>query len=209
MIEDLVRMVLKLPPGVRKINHDLGVMREILRPIQDQLIPFQEEKEIELMSLKCDIKSQKRGLDKISTGQIHSIYYEPMVAFAYKDYVKGTREALVCCRTRTSEIIFRIKKRDVDVYFNGNQVAYIDQHNVMHGIRSKSILGRTRPYSSDLISVVVKEREVGQMFNPLRPHSPQQRAFTLIANLDQEEEGIFITVALFELITRMFSNKKS
>lgn len=209
MIEDLFRMVLKLPPGVRKINHDLGIMREILRPIQDQLIPFQDENEIELMSLKCEIKSQKRGLDRISTGHIHSIYYEPMVAFTYKDYIKGVRDALICCRTRTTEIIFRIKKRDVDVYFNGNQVALIDQHNVMHGLRSKGILGRTRPYSSDLISVMVKEREVGQMFNPLRPHSPQQRAFTLIANLNQEEEGIFIAVALFELVTRLMSNKKS
>ena len=108
MIEDLFRMVLKIPPGIRKINQDLDVMRQILRPLQDHLIPFQEEKELELMSLKHEVKTQKQGLDKILWGNIHSIYYEPMVGFAYKDYIKGVRDALLYCRTKNQEFIFRI-----------------------------------------------------------------------------------------------------
>jgi len=208
MIEDLFRMVLKIPPGIRKINHDLGLMRQMLRPVQDHLIPFQDEKEIELMSLKHEIKSMKQGLDKVLIGNIFSIYYEPMVAFTYKDYIKGVRDALLCCRTRNSEYVFRIKKKDVDVYYNGNQVALIDHHNVMHGLRSRNILGRTRPHSNDLLGIVIKDREVGQLFNPHRPHSPQQRAFTLIANLNEEEEVIFLAITLYELLTRMVANKK-
>jgi hypothetical protein len=207
MIEDLLRKVLKLPPGTRKINQDLAVMRELIRPAVDQLIPFQEEKEIELMSLKYEVKSQKQGLDKILTGRIHSIYYEPMIAFAYKDYIKDVRDALLCCRTRNSEFIFRIKKKDTDVYFNGNQVSIIDGQNVMHGLRSRSILGRIRPYSSDLLSVIVKEKEAGHLFNPLRPHSPQQRAYTLMRDLTQEEENIFLGLTLHEILTNVLSNK--
>src|SRR5688572_14769834 len=107
MIEDLFRMVLKIPPGIRKINQDLAVMRQILKPVTDQLIPFQEENELELLSLKHEIKSQKQGLDKILVGKIYSIYYEPMVVFAYKDYIKGVRDALLYCRTRSDEFIFR------------------------------------------------------------------------------------------------------
>src|SRR6185436_15154596 len=103
----------------------------------------------------------KKGFDKIVNGAIQSIYSEPMVAFAYKDYVKGEREGLLCCRTSDREIIFRIKKLNVDVYLNGEQVAIIDRNNIMHGFRSKIALGRIRPYSSDLFSVVIKGREVG------------------------------------------------
>lgn len=207
MIEDLFRMVLKIPPGIRKINQDLAIMRDILKPVRDQLIPFEDENELELMSLKYEIKSQKQGLDKLLKGHIHSIYYEPMVAFAYKDYIKGVRDALLYCRTRNTELIYRIKKKDVDVYYNGKQVALMDQNNVMHGLRSRSVLGRIRPYSNDLLSVIIKDREVGQMFNPLRPHSPQQRAFSLIADLNDEEEGIFLGLTLFELVTRMIDKK--
>lgn len=207
MIEDLFRMVLKIPPGIRKINQDLAIMRDILQPVRDQLIPFEDENELELMSLKYEIKSQKQGLDKLLKGHIHSIYYEPMVAFAYKDYIKGVRDALLYCRTRNTELIYRIKKKDVDVYYNGKQVALMDQNNVMYGLRSRSLLGRIRPYSNDLLSVIIKDREVGQMFNPLRPHSPQQRAFSLIADLNDEEEGIFLGLTLFELVTRMIDKK--
>lgn len=200
-------MVLKIPPGTRKINQDLDVMRQMLRPLQDQLIPFQDENEMELMSLKFDTKSQKQGLDKIVLGKVFSIYYEPMVVFAYKDYIKGVRDALLICRTKSTELIFRIKKRDIDVYFNGKQVALIDANNVMHGIISKSILARLRPYSNDLVSIIIKDREVGQMFNALRPHSPQQRAYSLIANLNTEEEGIFLAITLFDIITKLIGNK--
>ncbi|MEP6796193.1 MAG: hypothetical protein ABJB16_17835 [Saprospiraceae bacterium] len=208
MIEDIIRKVLGMPPGTRKINQDLAAMRQIMRPLQSQLIPFREESELELMSLKLDLKSQKRGLDKIVAGTIQSIYAEAMVVFAYKDYIKGVREALLCCKTSDTEIIFRIKKQIVDVYFNGNQVAIIDQNNVMHGLKSRGILGRIRPYSNDLLSIMVKDREVGQMFNPLRPHAHQQRAFTLISKLNEEEEAIFISLSLYEMLTRILENKR-
>ena len=209
MIEDLFRMVLKIPPGIRKVNQDLALMREISKTEVDHLIPFQTENEIELMSLKHEMKTQKQGLDKILLGKIYSIYHEPMVAFAYKDYIKGVRDALLYCRTRNSEFIFRVKKRDTDVYFNGKQVALIDVNNVMHGLRSRTVLGRTKPYSKDLLSVIIKDKDVGQMFNPSRPHAPQQRAFTLISNLNEEEEGIFLAMTLYEMVPRLISNKKN
>jgi hypothetical protein len=131
-----------------------------------------------------------------------------MVAFAYKNYIKGVSEDLLCCRTSDIELIYRIKKQNVDVYMNGNQAAVIDQNNNMFGLKSKSVIGRIRPYSTDLLSVIVKDREVGQMFNPLRPHSHQQRAFTLLANLNPEEEAIFLALSLYELLSNILQNKR-
>ena len=209
MIEDLFRAILKLPPGVKKINADLAAMRQLLRPMTDQIIPWESERELELMSLKHEVKSQKQGLDKILTGSIYSIYYEPMVVFAYKDYMKGVREALICSRTRNNEFIFRIKKREVDVYLNGNQVAIIDQNNVMYSLRTKEPLARIKPYSTELLSVLIRNKDVGHLFDPHRPHSPQQRAFTLLQDLNEEEERILLAISLYEVITRLLSNKKN
>ena len=208
MIEDIIRGVLGMPPGVKKINKDLAIMRQVAMPIVDQLIPWEEEKEIELMALKIDLKAQKRGLDKILLGSLQSIYFEPMVAFAYKDYMKGTREALLYCRTIKMEIVYRIKKNDIDVYLNGKQVAIIDSNNIMYGMRSKSALGRVVPYSSDLLSIIIWDRETGHLFNPSRPHSEVQRAFYLMTQLSDEEQGIFLALGMYEMITRMLINKK-
>ena len=208
MIEDFLRAVLGMPPGISRINKDLVVMRQLTKPIADQIIPWEQEKELELMALKMEIKSQKRGMDKIMLGAIQSIYFEPMVTFAYRDYVKGVREALLYCRTRNIEFVYRIKKKDVDVFMNGTQVDIIDQQGVMHGMKSRSALGSVKPYSTDLLSVIVLDREAGHLFNPLRPHSDVQRAFFLMTGLKDEEERIFLALGLYELITRMLVNKK-
>lgn len=183
-------------------------MRQVARPLVEQLIPWEDEKEVELMSLKLEVKAQKRGLDKIILGSVQSIYFEPMVVFAYKDYVKGTREALLYCRTVKLEIVYRIKKNDIDVYLNGKQVAIIDPNNIMYGLRSKSALGRVVPYSTDLLSIIIWDRETGHLFNPSRPHSDVQRAFYLMTQLSDEEQGIFLALGMYELITRTLLNKK-
>lgn len=208
MIEDFLRALLGIPPGNARINKDLAIMRQLTKPMADQIIPWEEEKELELMALKVDIKKQKRGMDQMVLGQVHSIYFEPMVTFAYRDYVKGAREALLYCRTRDVEFVYRIKKKDIDVFLNGNHVAIIDQQGKMFGLKSRSALGGIKPYSSDLLSIMVLDREAGHLFNPLRPHSDVQRAFFLMTRLTDEEERIFLALGLYELITRMMVNKK-
>lgn len=208
MIEDILRAVLGLPPGVNKINRDLDEMRHLTRPVLEHVIPWEDEREMELMALKMDLRSVKKGLDRIQYGTIQSIYFEPMIVFAYKDYVKGSREALLYCRSRQKEFVFRIKKVDVDVYLNSKQVGVIRDDGTLHGLRAKGALARVRPYSADLLSIVIWDREVGHLFNPLRPHSDVQRAFYMLADLDDEEQGIFMALGLYELTMRLLSNKK-
>ncbi len=208
MIEDLLRAVLGLPPGVKKINKDLATMRQMTMPVAERIIPWEEEKELELMSLNLDFKTQKKGLDRIVVGTIKSIYFEPMVAFAYKDYIKGSREALLYCKTSQKELVFRIKKRVVDVYLNSGQVAVINMEGEMFGLKSKTNLGYVKRYSGDLLSIIVKEKEAGHLFNPNSPHSSVQRAFYLMKKLDAEEQNIFLALGLYELLTRIIVRKK-
>ncbi len=208
MIEDILRAALRMAPGAKKINLDLASMRQLSKPWVDQLIPWEDEKELELLSLNMNILSQKRGMDKMILGSVQSIYYEPMLVFAYKDYVKGQRDAMLYCRTQHLEFIYRLKRRDTDVYFNGNHVAVLDQAGVLHGLRSGQVLGGVKPYSQDLLSMVVLGKDVGHMFNPTRPHGEQQRAFFILSKLEEEEEYILLALGLYELVTRLLANKK-
>ena len=104
--------------------------------------------------------------------------------------------------------MYRIKSKAVDVFLNGNQVAIIDQENIIYGLKSRSALGRVKPYSADLLSIFILDREAGHLFNPLRPHTEIQRAFFLMTKLSEEEGRIFLTLGLYEMITRMLVNKK-
>jgi hypothetical protein len=207
MIEDIIRAVLGLSPGTKKINADLASMRLHLRSQVEQLIPWKEEKELELMSLNIQFDAKKKGLDKIVFGTIQSIYFEPMVAFAYKDYVKGEHNALLYCRTSGMEYVYRIKKQSTDVYFNGELVASMDHSSTLYGLRSRNVIGAVRPYSGDLLSILIWGKDVGHMFNPLRPHSMQQRAFSILAGMNDEQENIFLALGLYELLSRALTKK--
>lgn len=208
MIEDLLRTILGLPPGVNKVNKDLAQMRIATRPLLEQVIPWESDKELELLSLRVDAKSQKDGIEKIIVGSVLSIYFEPMVVFAWKDYGKSARENLLYCRTINKELVFRIKPHQTEVYLNTNLVAYISQDRTMMGYRTKKTIGGIRPYSGDLLSVVVLGKEAGHLFNPARPHSEVQRALYLMNDMNEEEEGIFLALVLYELITRKLESKK-
>ena len=208
MIEDIIRSILGMPPGASRINKDLASIRAITFPMVEQIIPWESERELELMSLKIQYQSKKSGMDKILVGNIQSIYFEPMVAFAYKDYVKGSREALLYCRTSKKELVYILKKHETEIYLNGRQVAILDLKNMLHGIRSRSVIGGIRPYSPDLLSVIIQNKEAGHVFNVARPHSDIQRAFYMIADLSEEEENIFLALGLYELLIKSLANKK-
>jgi hypothetical protein len=208
MIEEILRSMLRMAPGAKKINLDLAHMRQLCQPIVEQIIPWEEERELELLSLKLQIPNHKRGAHKMTIGSIQSIYYEPMVAFAYKDYVKGQRDGLLYCRTRNLEFVYRLRRRETDIYFNSNHVAVLDETGVLHGVRSKQMIGQLKPYSQDLLSIIVQGKEVGHMFNPLRPHSDQQRAFFILSGLEEEEEYILLALGLYEVMIRSLGNKK-
>lgn len=207
MLGDFLRTFLRMPPGAHKINADLAAIRQHVKPLVEQLIPWKEEKELELMSLNCTLTPSRKGPDKTQIGTIQSIYFEPMVAFAIKVYSQQVRDALLYCRTTHSEFIYRIKRHGIDIYFNGGHVAVLDDQHVLHGVRSGKVIGVVQPYSTDLLSIYTWGRDAGHMFNPDRPHSEQQRAFYILADLSEEEENIFLALGLFELLGRKFLNK--
>jgi len=208
MIEDILRAIFRLSPSEKRINADIATMRQLTRPLADQVIPWEKEHEIELLSLNATVKTQKDGMDKIQWGALQSIYFEPMAAWAFKDYVKGEQDALLYCRTKEAEFIYRIRPKKTDVYFNGKFTAWIDPQGVMYGVRSRQMLGRIRQYSSDWLSVVIGDRDAGHVFDARRPHPPQQRAFMLLVKMDQEADLIFQAFGFAEVITRWLANKK-
>ena len=208
MIEDLFRAIFRLSPSEKRINTDIATMRRITRPVADEIIPWEREREIDLLSLNATTKSEKDGMDKIWWGALQSIYFEPMAVWAYKTYVKGSREALLYCRTKETELIYRLQPKKTDVYFNGKFTAWIDPQGAMYGVRSRQLLGRFRPYSADWISVVIGDRESGHVFDAGRPHPPQQRAFMLLRQMEQEAELIFLAFGFYLVLTRRLANKK-
>lgn len=207
MIEDLLRSILGLSPGEKRINQDIAKMRELTRGVATEIIPWEKEDEMELFSLNITHQTKKDGMDKITQGVIQSIYFEPMAVYAYKDYVKGSRESLLYCRTKETEFIFRLLKERTDIYFNGKLTAYIDMQSMMYGYKSKQLLCRITQDTYDWMGIRIGKEMIAQVFDPTRPHATQQRAFSLYGKMEQEEKLIVRAAGFYALLTRWLGQK--
>jgi hypothetical protein len=203
MIEDIFRVALGLPPSNKKIQQDLQVMHKETTAWRDNLIPWEDENEIELFSLMQEKKWIKQTWDRLLKGVFYSIYHEPMMTFAYKNYIRGGKNALLYVRTIEYEFIYRIRKKKSDVYVNGQFVAEIRPDGLMYGGRFKRLLGRMRVISEEYFGIVIWDKEVAHLLNPDKADRVNPRAFELMEKLNEQEETMFLALAFHEIILRL------
>ncbi len=203
MLEDILRVVLGVPPTSRKIGLDIEVMRKETQEWYSKLIPWQQEKEMELLSLNQEKKVVKQGFDKIIKGAFSSIYSEFMFTYAYKDYLKGPgKNALLQIRTTAHEFVYRMKKKGTEVFVDGNYVAFITLEGMMYSARTKRLLARISQVSTEYFGVIVGEKEVGHLLNPEIVDWINPRAFLILEDMNDQEELLFTAIALIEVVLR-------
>ena len=66
-------------------KRDGSKLRNYLSPYLDRLVPLTPN-EMELFSLNRDVKKIKKRGNRITTGVFQSIYHEPLMAYAHKQY---------------------------------------------------------------------------------------------------------------------------
>ena len=178
-------------------------MRNETREWYAQLIPFQEEKELELLSLTQEKKSVSKSLEKFLVGAFKSIYTEPMFTYAYVDYTKGKgKDALLQVRTKSNEFVYRIKRKITELYVDGNLAAVITPEAEMYSVRTRRQLGRISEVSHDYFGVIIGEREVAHLLNPEKVDRVNPRAFVILENMTDQEEILFTSISLIEIVLR-------
>ena len=202
-IEDVIRGILGMPPSAGKITRDLAVMRNETKGWYEHLIPFQQEKELELLSLTQEKKWVKKSLERFLTGVFKSIYTEPMFTYAYVDYTKGKgKNALLLVRTKSNEFVYRIKRKFTELYVDGALAAVITPEAEMYSVRTKRQLGRISEVSHDYFGIIIGEREVAHLLNPEKVDRVNPRAFIILENMTDQEEILFTSISLIEIVLR-------
>ena len=202
MIDDVLRVVLGFAPSSRRIKKDLERMRQETQDWFMALIPWQEEKEMELLSLNNEKKWVKQTWDKFQKGVFQSIYNEPMFTYAYKSYTRSGKDALLLVRTKEHEYLYRIRKKRTDVIVDGKFVAVITPEAQMYSASSRRLLARISQVSSEYFGVFVWEKEVGHLLNPDKVDRVNPRAFLILEKLDENEELLFLSISLIEVVLR-------
>jgi len=187
-------------PGRNKIQKDLAQIKAGLQPLVNDLVPWSRE-EMEQLSLNQVNKSNKKGVVKTVQGVFTTIYHEPVIVYSYRKYVSPTENALIYARTSKHELIYRVKNDQVEVVINNQLVGTINAGGVLTGFKGKNLLAQiTRSGQELLLPVRVGGKEVGSVVNPRHAKRVNPRAFEFIGPMQEDEEALFLSLSVLELI---------
>jgi hypothetical protein len=190
-------------PGRGKIQKDLAKIRAELQPWVSDLVPWSRE-ELEQLSFNQINKSSRKRMVSISKGIITTIYHEPVIAYAYKRYMPSKENALLYARTSEHEFIYRIKNDTTEIVINNQLVGTVDANGRLFSYKGKKMLAQiNRDSEALLLPVQVNEKVVGNLVNPGRTSKVNPRAFELLTGMEKEEESLFLSLSVLEMINRI------
>ncbi len=199
MLEDVIRTLLNVAPSQRRIQQDLTGMAEETSAWREQIIPWEAEDEMELLSLNHEFKWVKRSFGKMLKGVFRSIYHEPMMTYAYKRYMKGGKFALCFAATKAHQFIYQKQKSRTDFFIDGEYVGFLTRDWLMYSQRRR-LLGRRNPYSADYYSVVIWDHEVAHLRHPDHIDRVNPRAFEVLERITGKEQLLLMAISFLTLV---------
>ena len=108
----LSKAIPNFQPGNKKIQADLESLKQEINKLDIELVPVNQE-ELELFSFDQIHHNIKKGVAPITKGVFTTIYHEPILAYAEKEYISSSKNAIIFAKTAKHEFFYRIKKNFV------------------------------------------------------------------------------------------------
>ncbi len=193
-------------PSNRKIVKDVAKLKEEISEWTSKLVPWNRE-EMELLSFSQIEKKVKRGLSKSAKGIFTSIYHEPLIAYNYKQYIStGATNALLIAHTSKHEFAYRIKKKEVFINIDNQFAGTLKENGCFYGGPKDRMIARINKEETTAkrYPVLVGEKEVASLVNRTLASVPNPRAFKFVSPMQAEEEKLFLSIAVLEMVTESF-----
>ncbi|MBR9919437.1 MAG: hypothetical protein GYB31_01265 [Bacteroidetes bacterium] len=196
----LYRVVQNFQPGKQKIKRDYEAMSEEIRDMEKDLVPLKSE-ELELLSTNQTDTSRKKRLAVKAKGVFTSIYQEPMIAWASRNYLGGDKNALVLVKTARHEFLLRVRKKQTDISVDSKTGLILHADGRLTNPRGKKVLGYIRSLEGNTRSIYVDRREVASIQVIPETSSPQPRVFNFIAENMSANEKMLLLAMLVTYLT--------
>ncbi len=181
-----------------QLKRDLRKIKESLNPIVDKLVPLDDE-EMKLLSLNQENRTVVRGVENLIKGSFSSIYHEPLAAYAYKEYSRGSGKAVLFVKTAEHDFSYFIDGSQTNLHIDGENYGIIDTKGQLLQDSNVIAVLNAEP-SLELSPIYMDDRIIGRVKNPLRADTVNPRAFQLQADLNQEEKKRFLSLSFLYLI---------
>lgn len=182
----------------RDTENDEQDLDDILVDLRKTLIPFTGA-DLETISLRKGLRQHVAGREDTTLGIYESIYHEPLVAFAYRDYDLGTN-ALLVVQTSSVTWVYQIAKKHTTVSINGRPVGKIKQDGTLVSMETSRKLAEIDLMGRDNYPVAVGDRPVGHVMHHSSAGSVNPRAVSVYHDLEQDEQELFLALAFLSMV---------
>jgi len=199
----LYYLLINFQPSQNKIKKDLEILKAEIAPWIDQLVPWNKE-ELELLSLKQTNHVLRKKIITSAKGVFTSIYHEPLIAYTYKRYVGGGRNAILYARTSHHEFTYRIRNKEVQLNIDGQMIGAIRKGGLLYSARTDRLLGRLGEKNKEegLLPVFIGEKELGSLvLSQNDTMNINARAFQFLdEKISSEEEALLLSLSILEMV---------
>jgi len=204
----LYQLLTNFQPGRLKIKADLQKMKTEIQPFIDDLVPWTKE-EMGLLSINQINKKIKKGIVTTAKGIITSIYHEPLIAWSYKRYVSPDNNAVIYARSSHHEFVFRLRKNKTELKIDDQVIGTLRENGVLYSSKTKRIMARINRSNDELfLPILVGDKEVASLINLDKTTKTNPRAFEFLSDMDEKEEAILLSLAIFEFVKNEIPRKK-
>ncbi len=183
-------------PESKAFKRLLEALRMRLKPIAADLVPWDHEM-LSLLSLNRANEKKPGWFNPVSSGQITTIYQEPVVAYVTQQMGKSS---ITMARTSDREFIFRKKGKETEIWLNNVPFGlFVDGALLAPGKGSKLLARLEDKPGETHSSLILSNAKAVALSNAGRAGGPNPRAMTLLHELDPEAENVALAMALLRL----------
>lgn len=187
-------------PGLSRMKKDVLSLRSGLSPLTKKLIPVEKE-ELDLLSFNIVGAARSRKFfRRTRRGFIHTIYDEPLIAFAIKKYPTRSNKKIIYARTSNSEYVFIQGKSKTQVYIDGKPVGNFEGGRVVGLVTGQTICEITE--DKQLPSEVMIGNKKVAMLSPVTDISGNHpRVFRYLGDVSGNEKKMLLAMVIYKMLS--------
>lgn len=199
IVVQLVDFFLSINSGSGQIKRDVAELKSKIATYISNLVPM-TIKELELLSINETGTTSVQGVSTTRSGAFTSIYHEPLLAYAFKEYKYPAGKRLLLISSEDDDFLYLTDGNKTKVSVNNKELGVIDESGNLYDPKSNNLLAQIEA-NQKLSSHPVKvgSREVGEVINARLNQSPNPRAYQFIESMDDREMELFKALTFLSL----------
>lgn len=200
----LARGLKNFMPGDKRLFQDLQQLKEEMKEWKPDLVPISSE-ELDAFSFDQVQRSVRKRFGKTAKGAFTTIYHEPILAYAYKEYSGPGHKAVLYAETKDKSYSFIKDKKGVRIAAGQRQLGTLKEDGTLYSPKGGQAVATIGQSANRLLPVRTADRELGSLVDaPANTgKSLGQRAFQFVPDdLAEQEKDVFLALATLELVHR-------